>query len=167
MLDTLWQFIINTPWWVFILLGFLIWMGIKASRPRTVKLSKLFMLPIFFTIAGITNIVTVFQVSFIHLFWWVLGIMVVSFLAYLRAKHLSIQVNRAQHTLIIPGTYITLVMIIIIFTSKYYFAAMLGWKPELAHSAQFAAIDLFISGCVTGWFIGNLVGLLQHYKKEQ
>ena len=37
--------IIGTPWWVWIILVYLLFVGIKALKPRIVYLPKLFIIP--------------------------------------------------------------------------------------------------------------------------
>lgn len=163
MLTTIWEYMIHTPWWVYLLFAYLLFIGIKAMKPRTVPLGKLFIIPAVFFLWGISGIVEAAGFSIVHLLWWLLGLVIIAGLAYLRTRGLSISVNCANKTLHLPGTYMTLIVILIIFASKYYFAAMLGDDAYLMHDMKFIVADLMVSGGVTGWFVGNLVGYLRKY----
>lgn len=166
MLETIWQYVLHTPWWVYVLFFYLLFVGIKAIKPRTLPLGKLFIIPALFFVWGVSGILEVAGFSLVHFFWWLLGLLIIATLAYLRTRRLAVIVDRSKKTLQIPGTYTTLIVILIIFASKYYFAAQLGANPNLAHDMTFIVVDLLVSGGVTGWFIGNLVGYLQKYNAK-
>ena len=163
MLVTIWEYMLHTPWWVYALFFYLLFVGVKAIKPRTIPLGKLFIIPAVFFVWGVSGIIEAAGFSMLHVLWWLLGLIVVAGLAYLRVSRLSIMANRANKTMQIPGTYTTLIVILIIFASKYYFAAMLGTNPNLVHNMKFIIADLMISGGVTGWFVGNLAGYLRRY----
>ena len=45
-----WQILIHTPVWVFPLFGYLVWLGIKAMRPRTVTIWRSLIVPAVFIV---------------------------------------------------------------------------------------------------------------------
>jgi len=51
MIETIWQTAVNTPWWVYFLLCFLVKMGVQASKTRVVSLKRLLIIPLLFMMA--------------------------------------------------------------------------------------------------------------------
>jgi hypothetical protein len=54
-----------------------------------------------------------------------------------------------------PASPTNLVLVILIFVTKYYFGVQVGMDPSLVDDPQFVALDLGISGILTGMFIGR------------
>ena len=52
------QVLIHTPVWVFALLAFLVWQGIKAMRPRTVTIWRSLIVPAVFIVWGLSRVVS-------------------------------------------------------------------------------------------------------------
>src|SRR6185369_9444875 len=52
------QVLIHTPVWVFALLAFLVWQGIKATRPRTVTIWRSLIVPAVFIVWGLSRLVS-------------------------------------------------------------------------------------------------------------
>ena len=50
------QILIHTPLWVFALLAYLVWQGIKAMQPRTVPIWRALIVPVVFIVWGISRI---------------------------------------------------------------------------------------------------------------
>nr|WP_234932178.1 DUF6622 family protein [Pectobacterium carotovorum] len=46
----------HTPYWVWIVLGYLIYVGVKASRPRQQSLARMLVVPMVFMVWGISAI---------------------------------------------------------------------------------------------------------------
>ena len=59
------QTLIHTPWWVYLLLAYLIFIGIKARKPSTVSIYKLAILPVVFLSLSIEMLVTHFDINFL------------------------------------------------------------------------------------------------------
>jgi hypothetical protein len=52
------QILIHTPVWVWPLLAYLVWMGIKAMRPRTTAVQRSLIVPAIFIIWGLSGLVS-------------------------------------------------------------------------------------------------------------
>jgi len=51
-----WQILTHTPIWVFPLLAWLVWQGIKAMRPRTVTIWRSLIVPAIFIVWGLSRL---------------------------------------------------------------------------------------------------------------
>lgn len=161
MLDTIWettyQTLINTPWWVYVLIVFLIKLGINASKTNIVSLKKLFIVPVVFTFMSIHTLLTSFQVNLLTLSTWTGSILIGIFLGWLQIYRYKLRVDKQHFLIEIPGTWSTMIIIIIIFVAKYYFGYQLAVDPHKANQTGFEFSMLAISGTCTGLFIGRFI----------
>src|SRR2546421_11040376 len=51
-----WQILIHTPIWVFPLFAYLVWLGVKAMRPRTVTIWRSLIVPAVFIVWGLSRL---------------------------------------------------------------------------------------------------------------
>jgi hypothetical protein len=70
----------------------------------------------------------------------------------------TIGADRARSLLHLPGSPGNLVLIVLIFATKYYFGVRIGMDPALVAQPGFVALDLGISGILTGIFLGRFYG---------
>ena len=57
----------------------------------------------------------------------------------------------------VPGTWTTMIFILIIFSAKYYFGYQLSVDPELINQIHFEFLLLGVSGVLTGLFTGHFI----------
>ncbi len=160
------QILANTPWWVYVLFLYLIYVGIKASKPGTVSIHKLYIIPIIFTYLSIDTLITAVKINLFSVGTWLIAIIIGVGLGWLQVFRSVIQVDRPNKLVKLPGTWTTLVIIIIIFACKYYFGYELGVDPLKAEQTGFEFSMLAISGLCTGLFIGRLICYLYRLKND-
>lgn len=160
----LYQIVINTPWWVYLLAMYLIKIGINATKTRMVSLKKLFLMPLIFILMSVHTLIEYFTMnSFaISVLGFAMGIGIL--LGWLQVFRYSLKVDRQRALIQIPGTWSTLGVIVIIFTAKYYFGYKLALDPTLAKEMNFAISLLGVSGVCTGLFLGRLGCYLYRFK---
>ena len=128
---------INTPWWVYILFIYLLFIGIKASKPAVVHIAKLAAIPLVFTYLSLETLILSFNINVLSVGTWLISVLAGIGLGVWLVKSLQIQVDRAKKLIGIPGTWSTLIIVLIIFASKYYFGYQAGIDPQLASSNSF------------------------------
>jgi hypothetical protein len=159
-MDTLWQAIANTPWWVYVILIYLITLGIKATRRTKVPLLKLTIMPVIFTALSVHTLITAFKIDFYSITLWVISILVGCVLGWIQVSRFDLRVDKQHWIIEAPGTWSTLWLILIIFAIKYYFSYALAVDPGLTHNDWFELAMLGLSGLFTGLFIGRFIGYL-------
>lgn len=160
------QTAMQTPWWVYVLLVYLITMGTKASKTRVVSLVKLFIIPIIFIFMSIHTLISSFRMSVHTVSTWSIAIILGVVLGYLQMSRYTFEIDRVHRLIKIPGTWTTLVFILIIFVSKYYFSYQLSVDPAIVHETTFKYLMLGLSGVFTGLFIGRLICYLYQFMKN-
>lgn len=162
----IWQIAIHTPWWVYVLLGYLIAVGVKASKVRIIPFWKVFVLPTIFLFMSIQTLATMETIDYLNTSSWIAAMLVGSLLGWWQVKCLDIKIDKKHSLIQIPGSWDTLLLILIIFIAKYYFGYEQATNPVLAVQLNFKVSMLVLSGVCTGLFLGRLFCYMNHYKND-
>lgn len=157
MLHTIWETILHTPWWVFVLLFFLLKIGFEASKPRTVSFYRLLIIPILFTGMTIQTLTSTSEANFFNSIILTIAIFIGIVAGWWQFHKLKLEVDTQKWLIKMPGTWSTLIIILIIFTSKYYFGYELAVNPQIISQTSFIISLLSVSGVCTGLFIGRVL----------
>ncbi len=150
---TLW----NTPWWVYLLFAYCIFVGIKAAKGGVIPYLKVIIIPVVFAYLSLDSLLLHFSLNVFVVSVFILSLMVGVLSGLLQALKQNITVDRSRWLIKIPGTWSTLVIILIIFFTKYYFGYQSAADPELLTNTHFEFAMLFVSGITAGLFIGRLI----------
>lgn len=167
-MDAILTALTHTPTWVYVLFALLIWIGIKASKPRVMPLKKLLILPAIFIYMSTHTLLTSFAIHLFDVSIWMGAIllgMIIGWFEIFR-NHARIRVDKQQNLIQVPGSWMTLALIIIIFASKYYFSYELDVDPALADQTWFEYSMLSVSGICTGILIGRALCYLYKYQNS-
>lgn len=157
MLTTIINAVIQTPWWVYLVFIYLIQVGIRSSKGGTVSMTKLAILPILFIVMSIHTLIASFQLSGIVISVWLCSIILGVWIGWQLVCRQKIQVDKTHWLIKLPGTWLTLILVMIIFISKYYFGYQLSADPRLMHQHGFEFSMLAVSGLCTGMFAGRVL----------
>ena len=155
----------QTPWWVYALFVSLVIIGLKASHPRTISLKKLLILPGIFTVLNIIWLTERLQGRYALLFFWAIGLVIGSLIGWRIVLHWKTEANHRLHHLRIPGSWSTLFLIILVFVIRYFF--LYNYETKFRESYNFHLADSFVSGIITGIFIGRALELYKKYCEEK
>jgi len=164
MMSTITAFLEQTPWWVYLLFFYLIKLGIGASKTSVVPLKKLVILPLIFTVLSIHTMIVSFQVTAAVVEVWFASILLGTFFGYVLVRNYVFRVDKKKYLIELPGNWITLILVLAIFVSKYYFGYAMSMDPTVVHNTHFEFIMLSVSGIITGLFIGRLICYLNEFR---
>jgi len=167
MLNTIKMFLYSTPTWVYLLFFYLVWVGIKSSKDGVVSLKKLFIIPCIFLYMSLHYLVVVLDFSYLVVSSYVISLLLGIYFGYLLIIKKHIQVDKKKLLLNIPGSWSTLIIIMIIFFSKYYFHYKISVDNTILQSTLFKEIFITSSGILTGLLIGKAVGYWRKLKMEK
>jgi hypothetical protein len=161
-MEQLWQIISGAPWWVYVLFVILVIIGIKATKPSTVAIQRLIVLPIVFIAWSLYNLYQNVSLGFPSLIvWWVLSLGFGIYLGYNAVNSWKIHSDRRKKTVTIPGNYSTLILVISIFVLSFfwgYFYATLESVPFWIYLADTISLTL-----IKGVFVGRGACFLKNY----
>ena len=145
----------HAPRWVWFLLVALIALGVWLSFPRRVSLRRAILVPVAMVTLSWYGVVSVFAQAPLALVAWAVG--VAAALAGTRALGLwhGIAWSAADSHVILPGSWVPLMLIVALFSIKFGVGASLAMSPALARDAGFAAAVGLLYGLFSGVFLGR------------
>ena len=148
----------HTPLWAWAILAYLIWQGLQATRPRTVSIWRLMIVPTVFIVMGLSRIALRPDNGWWPLLAWFAGAIVFLPLGLLRRPTL-LAVDRTNMRVTRPGSKTPLIRNIVVFLLQYAVAVTSALDP---HSSA-ALSGRAISGASAGYFVGWIIALLGQY----
>jgi hypothetical protein len=156
-----------TPWWVYLLLAYVIFIGIKASKSRTVSLRKLFILPVIFLALSLEMLVSHFDLNTLSICTWLGSVLLGSLIGALLVVRQPITVDRDKKALHLGGSWSTMILIFIIFSGKYYCGYALSADPGAVINTHTEIAVLAISGACSGTFLGRMLYYIFCYVRKK
>jgi len=147
----------HMPWWVYLLFIYLLKLGFNASKPTVISMKKLVILPAIFLFVSLDTLITSVQLSPLTIGTYLLSIVLGAILGWILVRHLVLQFDKKKWLIKLPGTWTTLILILIILSTKYYFGYALASDPTRAHDTIFELSSLAVSGLCTGLLLGRLL----------
>ncbi len=144
----------NTPWWVYPVLGLLVVLGLQATRPRTVSLLRVLIIPAVFIGWGALNLASQITVQPLLAAAWLASAAGGGTLALLTTRLGDLVVDRRRGLVRLRGSRLPLARNLAIFATKYGLAVAAAIAP-LARNG-FAFWDTGVSGAAAGYFLGWL-----------
>lgn len=158
-----WQILTHTPIWVFPLFGYLVWLGIRAMRPRTVTIWRSLIVPTVFIVWGMSRLFARGQDAMWPLVSWFAAAAILLAIGLLTAR--PIEFDHTTGEIRRPGSVVPLIRNITVFTLQYIVAVIATVDP---HDATMAAIvGRAVSGGTTGYFLGRTIALLRQYWRQR
>lgn len=155
----------GTPWWVYVLFFYLLFIGIKALKPAVVSLKKMFILPIIFIAWSLYNLITELYDP-LHLGFWIVSLAAGTLLGWLMIRSFPMKADKKKNLITTQGGPSTLILILLIFSTKYFFGYYTATHPEAMENLSFVFFRLAASGLITGMFVGKALCIGYKYKKS-
>lgn len=146
-MSSFWPIVTGTPFYVWPLLAYTLFVGIRNTKARAVSLLSLFALPL--VLLGLKYQVILSQDGITFLIMLALASTASFFLHDTR----SVTILKNLRSLRVPGNYTTLPLLIAFFCMKYYCGYLRAVAPDLALTYSF--IENAASGLFSGYFLGR------------
>lgn len=160
-MDTVIQILKGTPIWVYIFFVYLLFVGFLATKTGVVHIAKLALLPVIFLFLSIETLVTHFAINGLSVSTWLIALAVGSLIGYLLVCRHNLRVDRKYLLLEMPGSWLTMILILIIFFGKYYAGYQMSVDPGAVMNTHTEMVVLAVSAFCTGLFVGRML----HYVK--
>ena len=145
----------HTPTWVWLLLAFLLYRGLKSMVPRAMAPRRMLVLPLVFFVWAVHGIVTELHAADYALLGFCVALAVGAGLGRLLTyRQPEPSYDSGLGLIRRPGSVIPLVLIVFAFVSKYALSAYLAYRPELGASAEYCGLYGTVSGFIDGVFWG-------------
>ncbi len=146
------------PLFAILLLG-----GLKAKRTSAVPIAVLLLIPSLFFGWSLFSFFGKYGANPLAILFWLLCLGVGFFIGFLHMQRLQLQFDREKKKLVMPGSWIPLMLSMSIFTSKLSIGMMGAIVPHLNGSLLFLGLELF-STIILGIFAGRGVNCLMRYR---
>lgn len=148
------EMIKNTPFWVFVIFAYLIWIGLKDTKPQTNAL------PIFFIAPIILITLNILQINADELLCY-LGYLIIGIVVGIAlTSSTDFIINIRNASISTPGTWQTLILFISVFVVRYYFGYQEAVLPTFKE--DLGQLQIATSAIISGIFLGK--ALLYTYK---
>jgi hypothetical protein len=157
------QILVHTPPWVWVLLAYLVWQGIKAMQPRTVPIWRALIVPVVFIVWGISRIGFGHQDSAWPLLAWIAAALALLPLGVLTPR--PFDVDHRTGEIIRPGSAFALIRNLVVFTLQYTVSVISAIDAD--DRAVAFIVGRAISGATAGYFFGSMIALLLAYRRKR
>ncbi len=147
------HFITGAPWWVSALLAYLLYIGFKATKPQTIWLPRLFILPILLTSLFLINLLQGPTIQLDVLAAYFVSFIVGSMISWFIVRRVQLTFDKPKLLLTLPGSYITLIILISLFSFKYYCGYIEATQPT-----QLPTYWVYLKTIPSGFFSGLSMG---------
>ncbi len=148
------DFILYTPWWVWAILVYVLFIGMKTLQTRVVFIPQLFLIPLILIALKYKIMFSEMLSSYVG--FLLLGLAIGIYFAY---KSLSV-INKKECTVKIEGSSSTLILLLSFFGVKYLLVYL---QETQTLSMNYLLFDTAISAVLSGYFLGKAFYFL--YKK--
>jgi hypothetical protein len=164
-MDNLWQILSGAPWWVYVLFIYLVSIGIKSTKLRTIPIKRVVLFPLFFVAWSGYELYKNVSLGLPSLIlWWVVFLVVGAYFGFKEVHSWRFQKDRHKGLITIPGNYSTLVLVVLIFVLKFFWGYFYATLSSVPHWIYFA--DTSTSSLVTGFFVGRAIVFFKSYQKR-
>ncbi|WP_110954897.1 DUF6622 family protein [Anaerosinus massiliensis] len=167
-MEKIWQIVMHTPIWVYILLLYLIFVGVRAAKTRVTKLYHIVIMPmILFTMSILMLVGTITECNGVVVGSWSIGLVIGSIGGWRQVKNNEIQVDRKNWLIRIPGSWSSMWIILLIFAIRYYFGYQKAILSIVVEQLWFKVSILGSSGLCTGLIIGKMLRYFVCFKNAE
>lgn len=148
----------HTPLWVWAILALLIQRGLAAARPNSVALSRLFLLPLVFSVLGAMSLSRAGALLPLAAAGAAIGLALGMAAGWgLYAGQRGYAWDQQNGQLQRPGSWMMLVCSLVAFVLKFGLGTVAGWHPELVAGGSGALLTGLVSGAASGLLWGASV----------
>lgn len=180
-----WEFAGGALWWIHILFVYLVIVGIKSIKPRTIPIKRIIWLPLLLVTWSFYSLGTKNALGLSSLIpIWLIFLPVGTYWGARQVRAWKISKDRNKGKITIPGNYSTLALILLVFTLKFswgycYFYANL---PKMSQLCECQIGDIFdgytltpisywiyfwdtlTSSLSAGFFVGRAISYFRSYQ---
>jgi hypothetical protein len=157
------QILVHTPFWVWILLAYLVWQGIKSMQPRKAPIWRALIVPVVFIAWGVSRIGFGPHDNQWPLVAWIVAALVLLPLGVLTPR--PFDVDHKTGEIIRPGSAFALIRNLVVFSLQYTVSVISA--IHAGDRALAIIVGRAISGATAGYFFGSMIALLIAYRRKR
>jgi len=159
-----WQILINTPLWVWALLGLLLWLGWRDLRTRTIAPGRLAILPAVAGSISLFNVLTSAQPT-LSVPAWLIALAAAAPLGWPIGRRRRLEVDASRRRMWLTGSWFSMTLGLSIFAIRYVMGVTVALNPALARDVLWIVSANAIGGIVAGVGMGWMANLMIRYRR--
>ncbi len=161
-MDSLWQALSGAPWWVYVLFIYLVSIGIKSLKPRTIPFQRVVLFPVIFVAWSAYDIYIKMQLGYSSLIpWWLICLAIGAVLGYWEVHKWHFKIDKTKQTITVPPNTSTIVLILVIFAINFYFGYYYATHTSVSYGMYL--VNTILGALVTGFFVGRGIVYFRRY----
>lgn len=143
--------IFGPPIWVWFLLTYLIFIGVKSFNTRKVPIFIFYLTPLL----GLLSLRTISRLEHIEIVWAAFGLIyILSAVGFFNWQKRNLLERQKRHV-VLKGEWVSLVSFMVIFWANFVQGVLTAVSPETYQSLEFVVIFAALLGLVSGSFLGR------------
>lgn len=155
------EIISHTPIWVFILFGVLVFFGLKQSKARHVPERMVIALPVAMLVLSLLGVISGFGVTLLTIVFWMVGVVTALMFNWLFRLSKRAEYDVANHAFHLKGSWVPLLLMMIIFFTKYTVAVLQVQQHALSTEPIFMLVVCALYGVLSGSFVVRATAVWQ------
>ena len=155
----LFQILVRTPHWVFLLFAVLLWYGSRQLRASRVSLTRITVLPLAMTGLAVYGVASAFADPAVALPAWASAALALAAGVLQRPLPAATRYDPAARRFQVPGSAVPLALMMGIFFTKYTVGVLVAMHPLLPLHTGFALAIGLLYGAFSGIFAARTLRL--------
>lgn len=151
----------KAPMWVWMILVYILFIGMKSLQSRIVWIPQMMILPVVFLSMKYRFFMTA---SSIEWFWYGLGCVMGVSAGLFTGIREDVRIYRQQFAAQLPANYYTLPLLMSFFVFRFYMGFLKYQNVALYQKWQ--CIEIMFGAFIFSFFLGRLVSVLHRYKQS-
>lgn len=165
MLETILKTLANTPFWAYLIFGYLVYVGISATKTQVVHIFRVTILASLFFILSITRLKNFLDIDKLAPYIWLTSIFIGIIIGWTLGYSQKIRIDKENKLIELSGTWIIFIILMFIFFSKYALSYLSFTNPSITQNIKFIRISIITSSLPAGVLIGRVLYYFYRFQK--
>ena len=145
----------GTPTWVYLLFIALVGLGYAQTRPRSLNVKRLVVVPLAMTAYSLFGVIAAFGAAAIGIAAWAAGMVAaLAFGRWLKRPE-GVTYVPATSSFSVPGSWKPFALLMVLFFARYVINVALAMDPALRQAAAFTPAAALVYGLASGAFLSR------------
>ena len=150
------QILQGTPRWVFVVFIALLWLGLRQTLGRQMKLQRVLLPALGLTALSLYGVLSAWPTQPATLLCWLLAACVIAWGVQRQPAPAGTRYDPDQQRFTVPGSWVPLATMLGLFVTKYVVGVGLVMHADWVHEAGFPLVCSAVYGGFSGLFIGRV-----------
>jgi len=164
-METLWGFLSHTPIYVYFIFIYLVVVGFLGCKDREVYFYKIIIVTGVFLYLSVNTMIK-FDLGYLYYTLFLLMIISSCYVGCVLEARKKISINKNKMLISLPGSWLSLFLVIFIFSTKYYLGYRNFQDSSFVSTPEAKLIIVLSSGFSAGLPSGRLMNYIYRFKTE-